>query len=1119
MNKNLHFKIFSVILLLVSSLSFASANALLDLQTKEVTMNIKNQSIKNVLKEIQKQTNLNFVYDETALSSYSPKTMNVKNVTVESVLKELLSNTDLTFNISNNVIRIVKKTTANTIQTGQKNTLIINGKVIGKDDRKPIVGATVLILGTTTGAITDDAGIFEIKAKPGDEMEVSFTGMIAIKKTLTISESNLTIEMKSDAMAVDDVVVTGIFTRSKELATGSSVTITGKELKMIGNQNILQSLKTLDPSFKILENNVTGSDPNSLPDIELRGPNGIPDLDATYKGNPNQPLFILDGFEVSLQRVIDLDPNRVESISILKDASAAALYGSRSANGVIVIESKAPEVGELRLSYNGDFALVMPDLTDYDVLNAREALELQYDADHFIGNSMTSNLQLKEYYNRIKKNVMEGVDTYWLSKPLRTAFEHRHNFNLTGGDKVIRYGINLSARMTPGAMKVSGRDNIQGGVFLQYRKGGLIFKNDLQITYNKAEDSPYGEFNKYVALNPYVRPFGDNGRPNKLFDNSFPDFLQGSQYNNNPLYDASLSIVDEEQYTNITNNFSLEWKIIESLTVMGRFSLTKQMDETDSFFPASHTMFATLGDPITSPEEYMRRGNASFGTGNSFSMSGDINIRYGQAFGKHNIYAVVGANVMQSKSDNSSVRVEGFPNDEMNSIGFAKQYYKDSRPVSSYGIMRLAGILATFNYSFDRKYLFDFSLKIDGSSNFGVNNRYAPVWSLGVGWNMHKEKWLSETPVSTMKIRGSYGVTASQNFSPFQANTMYSYNTSRHYGGLIPANIKAIGNSDLKWQTTNILNIGYELGFVNNRFMLNIDYYQRKTDNLLADITIAPSTGFSSFKQNVGQTQNTGVDVTIKAMAISKPQEQIYWSINASLAHNNNKITKISNFMKKRNDDAIKSAQEKGQTTPILLYEEGRSLSDIYVVPSLGIDPATGNELFLGKDGTQTFTWNAFDQVAMGNSRPTIEGILGTSFTYKNLSVSVNFRYKMGGQIYNRTLVERVENADLYGNVDRRIYDSRWRKAGDISLYKSIFDKTATKVTSRFLQDENVLSCESVSVGYDIKSERFLSAIKLERLRINAYMNDILRISSVRQERGINYPFANRIAFSISATF
>ena len=564
----------------------------------------------------------------------------------------------------------------------------------------------------------------------------------------------------------------------------------------------------------------------------------------------------------------------------------------------------------------------------------------------------------------------------------------------------------------------------------------------------------------------------------------------------------------------------MEWNITSHFTLMGRFSLSFQQAKTEKFLPAEHTKFAQMGDPVDSPEEYLRRGEFTYNTARSINLGGDVNLRYGQTFGKHNLYIVTGVNVQQSKSKSEGMKVEGFANQNMSDIGFAKQYYKDSRPESGYQITRLAGILGTFNYSYDFRYLFDFSIKLDGSSNFGKNNQYAPVWSLGMGWNIHREHWWGNQELfSLLKIRASYGITASQNFSSFQAMSMYQYDIKRHYAGVIPPALKGYGNENLKWQRTKIKNLGIEIGLDHDRLMLTIDWYSRNTDNLLADVTIAPSTGFSSFKDNIGETENKGIDVTLRYMLIRNRSKRINWSINASLAHNQNKITRISNAMQKRNQEIIDQAVKNYRTAPVILYQEGRSLTSIYAVPSQGIDPATGKEVFLTREGLQTFTWNSADQVAVGNTHPKLEGVIGTAFTYKDLTFSANFRYKTGGQIYNNTLVTRVENADLYGNVDRRVYEQRWMNPGDLVLYKDARNTEPTRPTSRFVEDENVLSCESVSLSYDVRSKKILQFLRTERLRFNGYMNDVFRISTVRQERAIDYPFANRFAFSISATF
>lgn len=1090
-----------------------SVSARVSAQQEKVNLNLSGATLRSLFQEIQKQTGLFFIYNEEQCEAFGKVDVKADAKPVEKVLDEVLHNHGFTYHFEDNIIVITAEKKALPQVKGQK----LTGKVTDRNGN-PLPGVTVVIKGSSVGVATDMEGNYQLELA-GDDVVLVFTMVGMEKQEVAVgNRERLDVKLQEEVNKLEDVVVTGIFRRTKELSTGASITISGDELKKIGNQNVLQSLRTLDPSFKILESNQNGSNPNVLPEIELRGANGIPDLDANYRGNPNQPLFILDGFETTLQRVMDLDPNRVESITLLKDASAAALYGSRSANGVVVIELKAPEAGRLRLNYSGDYAVVMPDLTDYNLLNAEEKLALEKEAGHFKGRYPNTDQYLVAYYNKLLTNVRSGVNTYWLSKPLRTAFEHRHNFEVSGGDESLRYSINFTAKMAPGVMKGSKRDNYQGGVMLTYRRNNLLFKNDLQVGYNNADNSPYGDFSIYTQMNPYNKP-SEDGKMNPVFEEDLaPGFLR--EYNQNPLYDAKLNTRDNESYLEFRNNFSLEWKIKNVWTVMARFGIGTQTTKKEYFLSAKHSKFNEMGDPVSSPDEYMRRGEFQLSNSRMFDYSGDLNVRFGQSWNKHTVYAVAGLNISQNKEDGSTIHAEGFPNDDMANIGFAKQYYKDSRPESDYTIRRLVGLLVTGNYSYDAKYLFDFSFKVDGSSNFGSNNKFAPVWSVGAGWNIHKERWIADLDIfSLLKLRGSYGVTAAQNFSPFQAFRMYKYDTNKQYAGVIPPTLMGLGNKDLKWQQTKKINFGFELGLWSDRVLLNLDVYRSTTTNLLVDVTLAPSLGFSSYKDNIGETRNDGVDFTARVMAIRNPERQIFWSVNASLSSNRNKILRISNAMRQRNEQIIADAVENKVNTPLLLYVEGKSLSSINAVRSLGIDPATGKELFLTKDNLVTETWNALDQMPVGDTRPKAEGILGTTFTWKDLIFSVSFRYKLGGQIYNQTLVDKVENADIYGNVDRRVYEKRWMKPGDVTFFKDVNNTEKTYQTSRFVQDENVFSCESASLSYDLRVPGVLKAIGAERLRFTAYVNDIFRLSTVKQERGTSYPFANRVAFSINATF
>ena len=708
------------------------------------------------------------------------------------------------------------------------------------------------------------------------------------------------------------------------------------------------------------------------------------------------------------------------------------------------------------------------------------------------------------------------MNTYWLSKPLHTAFEHRHTLYVEGGDKAIRYGVNFSAKLAPGVMKGSSRNTYGGGVVLSYRTQELIVKNDMQVEYAIGENSPYGDFSQYAKLNPYFRPYAD-GRAEALFDPDMPSDFKKGVYRN-PLHDAVLNNVDRTKTFDFRNNLSIEWKIIHSLTLMGRFSISKQSSNGEVFVSAKHSKYVNMGDPISDPDNYLLRGEFRKTDGNEFGWSGDINLRFAKDFGKHMMYAVAGFNISQTDAQSTEIQAQGFPNDKMTDISFAKQYYEDTRPTSTYDIKRLAGFLLTANYAYDSKYLLDLSLKVDGSSNFGSNNKYAPVWSVGLGWNIHKERLLADWgKISLLKLRASYGVQASQNFAPFQAMQMYEYNASHQYNGIVSSSIKGLGNPDLKWQKTKTWNGGIEVGLWNDRLILIADVYTRKTSSLLSPVTIAPSTGFTSYTANIGETENKGVDASIRYTIIRQPQNRISWSINGSMSHNTNKITHINNAMKKYNDNMI--AANTNTSTPPQLYLEGNSMNAIYTVRSLGIDPATGKEMFLDRNGKITYNWDSRDLIVAGDERPDLEGVVGTTFMYKDFTLTANFRYQLGAQKYNQTIVDRVENANLYDNVDRRVYEKRWTQPGDVTFYKDVKDTEVTRATSRFVQDENVFSCESVSLSYDLSVKKVLKAIGAERIRFTGYLNELFRVSTIKQERGISYPFTNRFALSVNVTF
>lgn len=925
----------------------------------------------------------------------------------------------------------------------------------------------------------------------------------------------MVIKLEEDKQVLNEVVVTGLFNYRQSSFTGSSSSYTQDDLKSVGNQNVLKSLANLDPAFFVDNNTLNGSNPNTLDDISIRGNSSFSGLQGEYTGNPNAPLFILDGFESTQQQIFDLDMNRVKSVTVLKDAAAKSLYGSKAANGVVVVETIEPETGRLRVTYNGDLNIQAPDLTSYDLCNAAEKLQVEYNAGRYTSADPNYNQSLREQYNAIQQNIARGVDTYWLSQPLRTGVGQKHTVYMEGGDQRMRYSANVSYNGIKGVMKGSDRNTISGNVKLSYRYKDFLFRNSLSITSNKAVDSPYGSFSDYVSVNPYYSPYDENGNLVKVLGTFTPaGYGATTQVYYNPLYNASIGTKNQSKYTEYTENFYIEWRPLESLRFTGRIGYTYQTNKREDFYPGDHTNFVEwTGD------NYYKRGSYSITDGESHTLSSDITANYNAQFGKNLLLANAAWSLSETSTDTHGMTAWGFLNNHVDHISFAKQYADNGRPSGSEGTSRQVGVTGAVNYSYDNRYLADLSIRFDGSSVYGSDNRWGTFWSAGLGWNLHNEKFIKRLKfVDLFKIRGSYGLTGSQNFNPYQAKATYKFYDNISYDNITGAYLMAMSNNQLKWQQTGDLNLGFDLQLF-KQLNVRFDAYKSTTKDALLAMTLPTSTGFSSYYENLGNVENKGFEATVNWRFYQKGNN--YFSVNASIGHNTNKVTKINDALKSFNDKAQEDANNNNSTAPVIRYEEGQSMTAIWAVRSLGIDPTTGRELFLKKDGvTTTYNYDTNDKVVVGDSNPKYHGNFGFSGEYHGFGATCSFSYRFGGDYYNQTLVDRVENVNVAYNVDRRVLHDTWQNVGDMAIYKHISSTPSTTYpTSRFVEKYNELQLASFSCYYDFKYMSWLKRIKMERLKLSFNMSDVFHISTVKTERGLNYPYARSFSFSLAATF
>lgn len=986
--------------------------------------------------------------------------------------------------------------------------------IVVDDTGEPLAGATITSVGedgnrATTMMVTDVNGHFMMSlGEDTHALEVSYIGFKARRVTLT-RESSYKIVLQPDSKSVGEVVVNGAFTRKANTFTGAVTTVSGDDLSRVGNQNVLQSLKNIDPSFMQIENLGTGSNPNALPDFQMRGASTISSVQGEYASSANQPLFILDGFETELTKILDLDMDQVQSVTTLKDATAKAIYGSKAANGVIVIETKKPDIGRLRVTYTGSVSMEVPDLSSYDLADAREKLEIERRAELFSSDNPLTQIGLDEVYTRKLQEIEAGVNTDWLAQPVRTGWGHKHSLYLEGGDKAWQYGVNLMYNSIGGAMKGSNRNTFSGGITLAYRLGHLLFRNKLTIDYNRSNNSPYGSFEEYAQMNPYSRLYDAQG--NLIQSYSYTDNSGQSNQYYNPLYNTTLNTIDRTGYTTITNNFYLEWMITEGLKMTGRFGIVAKNNTADQFKPANHTDFLNTADAL-------RKGSYYQLNGKSTDISADLGLQWSKEIGKHLVFVNGQLNMQDNSYNQTGVTAEGFPNDFMDDIKFAVQYAKDSKPTGSEGVSRNCGGLLSLNYSYDERYLFDANYRLMGSSEAGNDNRWGSFWSVGGGWNIHNESFIKRLGwIDRLKLRASYGFTGNQGFSSYDAMPTFMYYSSRTYNGGIGSYVKGLANERLHWQEKYDTNIGLDLSLLHNRLSGRFDYYISQTKGMVTNISVPYSTGFSTFVDNLGETENRGVELYLNYKVYDHGRD--YVNVFASAAHNKNRLKKISDSLSAWNEEQDKTKMDKKVTTPSVKYYEGCSMTAIWAVPSLGIDPQTGKEIYRKKDGSVTYTYDVNDQVVCGDTQPKWNGNFGLNGEIHGWGWNITMNYRWGGQIYNQTLVDKVENAELQYNVDRRVLSDRWQKPGNAALYKAITDQSITYPTSRFVSDYSLFTLSSLTLSYDFRNCRFVRNSFLERLKISAYTNDLFVISSVKTERGTDYPFARTFSLSAQVTF
>ncbi len=1024
----------------------------------------------------------------------------------------------------------------------------VTGRVVDESGA-PLSGVAVQMKGNASvGVSTSSDGRYSLSLPPrARALTFSYVGMDPKEVILRSGQDVYDITL-GGAIELEAVTINaGIITREAATFTGSVTQVTQAQLKQSGMLNPLVALSTLDPSLNLVVDNLAGSNPNALPNIEINGKTSLDVSSITdqYSVNPNLPHFVIDGFDSTLEKVNDLDISRIASMTVLKDAGSTAIYGAKGANGVIVVATIRPKAGELMVNYSGNATVSFADLSDYNLMNAEEKLRFEALSGYYdIGDP--GDIYYKAYdhplntsnYQQKAELVGRGIDTYWLKYPVRTGLSHQHFLSVSGGDGKLYYQAQMGYNNKVGVMKGSNHENVNGGVFLQYRIDNKFnVSNDMNFGSTNSHTGSYGSFESWAKMSPYYKPYNDDGN---LVANANPitDVSNDGIYVANPLYNAMLDTDNIGQNVEFVNNTRFEYTLLDlGLRFTGGLSLKRSSASNENYKDPRHTDFRT--------DDFMKKGSYTYGNSNLWSWSGNLSASITRTFADmHNFNLLVRAQADNTKGWGSSYSVEGLPEGAKPNPSQA-EYPLNSHPTYGTSVIRGVSFIGTLAYNYDTRYLLDLTINRDGSTSFGKDNPFTTNWSVGAGWNISREKFAQNwTWADNVKLRGSYGTNANQ-ANNMISSTIYNYDLGRDYFGQAWT-LAQIANPMLDWQKTSKLSVGLDVSMLDSRLNLTFDIHRNLTDPLVITLPQPPSSGADprGYDINMGHIDSRGWTASASYIFVRRPEDRMLFSARISAANSKQKYGGFGDAYAMLNEQFanslsdIKYTDDHGNVdqgavdkmydilknnTALRRYYDGGDPDGLWAVKSLGIDPATGMEIFRDLNGNPVFVYDPQNVVQIATSRAKVHGTFGFTFNYKNFRSNVTFRYSLGGYAFNRDLYAKVENIINYAildNQDKRALYDRWQNPGDISEFKSIRSYASSNpISSRFINKNNYLEATAIQLSYDCSEMAFAQRLNMRSLMFTVSMNDLFRLSTIKQERGLDYPFARNITFSISTSF
>jgi len=995
-------------------------------QNNRISLKIQDASVYEVVQKIAAQTDYLFLFNENEATQAKKVTVNIKDASLEDAMKAALKGSPLDYNIIENYIvlkpKAEKPTVSKTPEVQQEERRQLSGTVKARNDRQPLPGVNVYVKGTTIGTATDLDGSFELNVPLTARVLVfSIVGMKT--EEVTIGPDNvINMLLAEERLGLEEVIVVGYGTQSRKLVTGSVDVVNEDAIKEVPLRTIDGVLQGKASGVYVQQNSGT---PGGAMSVRIRGNSSI------QAGN--QPLYVVDGVPVTsgnygqvgfsgqgINAIADLNPNDIESITVLKDASAAAIYGARAANGVILITTKRGAQKKTVINVN----------VSQGVQQLTKKL------------NMMNSAQWNEY----KGLESNGIETDWLSEIFRSAPTSNYELSAIGGDDRTKFFVSGTYYKQDGILLGTSYERLNGRVNLDHKVNDkLTIGSNLSLSYSinnrvEGDQSLNAPLPNSISLLPIIPVFNQDGSYNE--DGAFA----------NPIAIATEAINQTHSYRTMGNVFA-DYVLAKNLVFSTKWSV-------DILNLREHSY-----DPITTRQGKRSNGIGIFASSNVLNAISSNVLKYATSFGEnHNIDGLAGYSFEKLNVRSALIRGTDFPNEKFQYLASAATITTATASARDRGLNSWFG---RANYNYKYKYLVSLTARYDGSSKFGVNNRYGFFPAASLSWRLSQEDFMKDIPkLNELKIRTSYGLTGNDGIPDFRNLALFGggYNYMGQ-PGIAPIQLE---NPDLKWETTAQFNIGIDVEMFEERIALSADYYNSQTRDLLLARPISLTSGFSSITSNIGELENKGFEFVLNTVNVKFPVE---WTTSLNLTINRNKIKKL--YKGQPLDNLGRGSNR---------FEEGQPAGIFFGYRSLGVDPSTGDIVFDDVNGDGKIT--AEDRVKIGDPNPKFIGGFTNSLNWKNFDLSVFLQFSYGNDIFNgtRIFVESMKGTDNQTTDVLR----RWKKPGDITDIPRAIEEDPNnnnRISSRFIEDGSFLRLKTLTFGYNFP-EDLLKRVKMNNMRI-----------------------------------